>query len=99
MTTFTTEDRIFAEMQQEIIRDKSPCDNCEHFDDCKKYEIACRSFAKFVVDNYYYKDAVRDPCKGTFNKIFNQKDEDILRQFVRQWKEENENPTKDNTGE
>jgi len=99
MTTFTTEDRKFAEMNQEIIRDKSPCDDCEHFEQCKRYELACRSFAKFVVDNWYYREAAKVPCKGTFNKIFNQKDEDVLRQFVRQWKEENGHKDKDSSGE
>jgi hypothetical protein len=99
MTTFTTEDRKFAEMNQEIIRDKSPCDDCENFEQCKRYELACRSFAKFVIDNWYYREAAKVPCKGTFNKIFNQKDEDVLRKFVRQWKEENGHQNTDSPGE
>jgi hypothetical protein len=99
MTTFTTDDREEAERFPEIIRDKCPCDDCEHFMLCKTEEMACRSFAKFVVDNYYYKDSFRDPCKGTFNKIFNQKDDDLLRQFVRQWKGVDEDTTKGDTGE
>jgi succinate dehydrogenase flavin-adding protein (antitoxin of CptAB toxin-antitoxin module) len=86
MTTFTTEDRKLAEMQQEIIRNKSPCDDCNRAKECKEYELACRSFAKFVVDNFYYVEAVKDPCRATFNKIFNQKDDDLLRLFVRQFK-------------
>ena len=99
MTTFTTEDRKLAEKQQEIIKDKSPCDDCEQFEDCKNYELACRSFAKFVVDNYYYKDAIRVASKNTFNKIFNQKDENLLHQFVRQSKGQNEHHDKDSSEE
>jgi len=99
MTTFTTEDRILAEKQQEIIRDKSPCDGCHHNQLCKEEELACRSFAKFVVDNYYYTAAAKDPCKGTFNKVFSKRDDDALRNFVRQWKEEDENTTKGNKKE
>jgi hypothetical protein len=96
MTTFTTEDRIFAEKQQEIVRDKSPCDGCHHNQLCKEEEFACQSFAKFVVDNYYYTAPAKNPTKEIFNKVFNQKDEDALRKFVRHWKEENENTTKSN---
>jgi hypothetical protein len=99
MTTFTTEDRRLAEMQKEIIRNKSPCDDCDRAKECKEYELACRSFAKFVVDNFYYTEAVKDPCKGTFNKIFDQKDEDALRKYVRQWKGENGHKAEDNQGE
>ena len=89
MTTFTTEDREAAENYPEIIRNQSPCDNCEHFMLCKVEELACRSFAKFVVDNYFYTQAFRNPTKETFNKIFNTKDEDLLRRFVRgSWDED-----------
>ena len=84
----------------EIVRNECPCDNCEHFEECKADELACRSFAKFVVDNYYYVDAIRDPSRGTFNKIFNQKDDDLLRLFVRQFKEkEDEDTAEGNKGE
>jgi hypothetical protein len=93
----TTEDRDWAEKQREIVRDKCPCDDCIHFDLCKKEEIACRSFAKFVLDNYYYVHAYRDPCKGIFNTIFNNKDDDILRRIVRGWT--NEDKSKNNKGE
>lgn len=94
-----TEDKQYDKKFPDVVRDECPCDNCEHFMLCKTEEIACRSFAKFVVDNYYYKDSFRDPCKGTFNKIFNQKDDDALRQFVRQWKGVDESPVESNTGE
>ena len=94
-----TEDKRYDQRFSDIVRNKCPCDGCHHFDLCKKKEHACRSFAKFVVDNYYYADAVKDPCKGTFNKIFNQKDDEALRQFVRQWKGTNEDSDKGNTGE
>lgn len=91
----STEDKNNSKFS-EIIRDTCPCNVCDHFDLCKTEELACRSFAKFVVDNYYYKDSFRDPCKGTFNKIFNASD-DALRQFVREWKGEDTN--KNNTEE
>jgi hypothetical protein len=95
----STEDKYSLKFD-EIIRNECPCDNCEHFQKCKVNEWACRSFAKFVLDNYYYKDAVRDPCKGTFNKIFNQKDDDVLRIFVRAFKENLlEDTAQDNKGE
>lgn len=106
MTRFTMEDKIspakeveFGENMKEIVRDKSPCDGCQHFNLCKEHQLACRSFAKFVVDNYYYTEAVKDPCKGTFNKVFNQKDEDALRKYVRQWKKENGHQAEDNEEE
>jgi hypothetical protein len=76
------------------VRNRCPCEGCDHFDLCKTKELACRSFAKFVVDNYYYKDFFRDPCKSTFNKIFYSTD-DALHQFVREWK--GENKTESNT--
>ena len=57
------------------------------------------SFAKFVVDNYYFVDAPKDPCRGTFNKIFHQKDDELLKEFVRQFKEDgNEDQVESNTG-
>jgi hypothetical protein len=94
-----TEDSKYSLDFPEVIRNECPCDNCEHFETCKTHEWACRSFAKFVLDNYYYKDAVRDPCKGTFNKIFNQKDDDVLRIFVRAFKEDPfGDKTEDNQG-
>ena len=91
----STEDKYNPKFP-EIVRDECPCDRCDHFNLCKSEELACRSFAKFVVDNYYYKDSFRDPCKGTFNKIFSASD-DVLRQFVREWK--GEDPAKSNKGE
>jgi hypothetical protein len=87
MTTFTTEDRLQAEAIREVVRDQCPCDGCEHAPKCKQHEWACRSFAKYVLDNYYYKDAARDPCRGTFNKVFHQKDDEILKNYVRAFKE------------
>lgn len=78
----------------EKVRDKCPCDRCDHFNLCKKEELACRSFAKFVVDNYYYRDSFRDPSKEIFKKVFDASD-DALSQFVREWK--SEDPDKSNT--
>ena len=100
MTTFTTEDRKQAEKHREVIRGRCPCDGCNHFNSCKEKEYACRSFAKFVVDNYYYVDAPKDPCKGVFNKVFHQKDDDLLKEFVRQFKEDgSEDNAENNTRE
>jgi hypothetical protein len=91
MTTFTTED--------EIVRNKCPCDDCQHFQKCKEEEIACRPFAKFVLDNWYYKETPKDPCYGIFNKIFNQKDDLALKNYIRNHKEEDfENTVKSNEG-
>ena len=99
MTTFTTEDRLSAEGFPEIVRDKCPCNDCKHFQRCKEEEIACRPFAKFVLDNWYYRDTPRDPCHGTFNKIFNQSDDLALKNYIRNFKEENfENNNKSNKG-
>jgi hypothetical protein len=100
MTTFTTEDRNNAMFGTYIVRNKCPCDNCEHFNDCKTHEWACRSFAKFVIDNAYFADAPRVPSRGTFNKIFNQKDDNVLKSFVRSKQEENiEDQLEGNEGE
>lgn len=93
----TTEDKRYEMKFPEIVRNKCPCDNCENFMLCKEYELACRSFAKFVVDNYYYVHSFKDPSRETFNKIFNTKDEDLLRKFVRG--ESDEDIPKDNEGE
>jgi hypothetical protein len=99
MTTFTTEDRLSAEGFPEIVRDKCPCDDCKHFQRCKEEEIACRPFAKFVLDNWYYRDTPRDPCHGIFNKIFNQSDDLALKNYIRNFKEENfENNSKSDKG-
>jgi len=99
MTTFTTEDRKMAEEFKEIVRNECPCDDCEHHMKCKQHEWACRSFAKYVLDNYYYKDAVRIPSRGTFNKIFSKNDE-ILKDYVRAFKETGfEDRPEDNEGE
>ena len=81
----------------EVIRDKCPCDDCHNFDLCKQEEVACRSFAKFVVDNCFYAESARIPTKETFNKVFSSKDDDMLRKFVRGL--ENEDKPEDNTGE
>jgi hypothetical protein len=100
MTTFTTEDRERALTGTYIVRNKCPCDVCEHFNDCKKNEWACRSFAKFVIDNAYFADAPRVPSRGTFNKIFNQKDDNVLKSFVRSKQGEKiEDQSEGNTGE
>jgi hypothetical protein len=88
MTTFTTEDRLSAEGFPEIVRDKCPCDNCNKAPRCKEEEIACRPFAKFVLDNWYYKDTPRDPCHGIFNKIFDQSDDLALKNYIRNFKED-----------
>jgi hypothetical protein len=77
-----SEDRYTIDFT-ETVRNKCPCDNCGYFDRCKYEELACRSFAKFVLDNYYYVTAVRYPSKETFNKVFHKKDDDVLKNFVR----------------
>lgn len=98
MTTFTTEDRIAAE--ENIVRNKCPCDDCKNFKKCKEEEVACRPFAKFVLDNWYYKETPKDPCRGTFNKIFNQKDDVALKSYIRNNREEDfENKIKGNKTE
>lgn len=97
MTTFTTEDRESAE--NNIVRNQCPCDDCEFKQKCKVEEIACRSFAKFVLDNWYYRDTPRDPCYGTFNKIFNQSDDLALKSYIRGFKEEDvEDKSESNKG-
>jgi hypothetical protein len=100
MTTFTTEDRLSVQKFPEIVRDKCPCDDCKHSQRCKEEEIACRPFAKFVLDNWYYRDTPRDPCHGTFNKIFNQSDDLALKNYIRNFKEGNvEHKTEGDKGE
>lgn len=99
MTTFTTEDREAAEEKPEIIRNECPCDDCPQALKCKEEEIACRPFAKFVLDNWYYRDTPRDPCHGTFNKIFNQSDDLALKNYIRNFKEDGvEDKPKNNEG-
>lgn len=93
----TTEDKRYDMNFPEIVRNKCPCDVCDHFMLCKTEELACRSFAKFVVDNYYYVNSFRNPSKETFNKVFNTIDEDLLRKFVRG--EKDEDIPEDNKGE
>jgi len=73
-----------------------PCDKCEHTQVCKEQEWACRPFASFVWSNYFYEHTPRIPCRGTFNKIFNVRDNQELKDFLH--KQKNEYTDKDNEG-
>jgi hypothetical protein len=53
-----------------------------------------------VLDNWYYRDTPRDPCHGTFNKIFNQSDDLALKNYIRNFKEGSvEHKTESDKGE
>jgi len=90
MTTFTTEDRKAAQGPRDRIENECPCDSCEHFMVCKEQEWACRSFASYVWNNYYYVDATKIPCRGTFNKIFNSNDNKELKEYLKQFIEDSD---------
>ena len=85
-------------MKEGLITGVCPCDNCEHTQLCKEQEWACRPFASFVWSNYYYETAVKIPCRGTFNKIFNVNDNKELKDYLHKFKEENEDNPKGNEG-
>ena len=84
---------------EDLIRNECPCDKCEKFDFCKYHEMACRSFAKFVFDNSYYKDSARHPTRGMYNKIFNGSDEKALKMLLKKLEETGEDFIEDNPGE
>lgn len=81
-------------MEDGLVKGVCPCDKCEHIQLCKEQEWACRAFASFVWSNYYYEHSVKIPCRGTFNKIFNVKDNSELKNFLH--KEKDEDKPKDN---
>ena len=83
-------------IDKDIIKNVCPCDDCKHFETCRIGELACRPFSNFVSDNYFYVDAVRDPCRGIYNKIFEQNDQQLLLELIAKLKEENENTNKGN---
>ena len=101
MTTFTTEDRIAAEGPKPRVEGVCPCDNCVHTQICKENEWACRPFGTYVAYNYYFTEAVRIPSRGTYQKIFDTKeDAKELREYLRKFMEEEDgDQAEDNAGE
>jgi len=87
-----------TENPRPVIKNVCPCDDCEHVENCRVNELACRPFSNFVSDNYFYPDALRDPCRGIFNKIFEQDDAQLLLELIVKLKEENEDPFKGDKG-
>jgi len=82
MTTFTTEDRESAE--DEPIIGVCPCDQCDLRDKCADNLWACRAFGMFVLSNKFYYSTPRIPCRGTYKKIFESKeDAKELREYLK----------------
>lgn len=83
----------------DLIRNECPCDKCEKYEFCGYHEMACRSFAKFVFENSYYKDSVRHPTRGMYNRIFNGSDEKALKILLKKMEEADGHTIEDHEGE
>jgi len=62
---------------------KAPCDDCKFFEKCKKEEVACKQFFKFVFDGEFFADAPRSPNHELFIKIFDDRDRSDIRALFR----------------
>ena len=49
--------------------------------------MACRVFASYVIKGTFYPDAARIPPYTLLNKIFNEEDEKLLKDYLRQFKD------------
>ena len=39
---------------------KAPCDDCRFFEKCKREEVACKQFFKFVFDGEFFAQSCED---------------------------------------
>lgn len=70
-----------------LFLEPGPCEGCAHKADCQAEKMACRVFASYVIKGTFYPDAARIPSYTLFNKIFNEEDEKLLKDYLRQFKD------------
>jgi len=69
-----------------LFLEDGPCKGCNLADACKRQEMACRTFASYVLRGTYFADAPRIPTCSIYNKIFSESDELALKYFLQQFK-------------
>jgi hypothetical protein len=65
-----------------IFAEKSPCDRCDQFDECKDSELACRAFSFYVLNGFFYEETPKYPTNNLFNKIFKE-DDNALKNYLK----------------
>jgi hypothetical protein len=73
-----------------LFLEPGPCEGCSYAQECQTEKMACRAFASYVIKGTFYPDAVRIPSYTLFNQIFDESDEKLLKNYLRQFKD-NEN--------
>ena len=70
-----------------LFLESGPCEGCRFEEDCKKENMACRAFATYVLKGTFFADSPRIPSYALFNKIFNESDEKLLKNYLRSFNE------------
>ena len=70
-----------------LFSEPAPCPGCRFEADCKKEKMACKAFATYVLKGTFFADAPRIPSYTLFNKIFNESDEKLLKNYLRSFSE------------
>jgi len=78
----------------EILNEKTPCDNCKHFNQCKQLELACTEFAVYAETGFIRDTQNKLPNTFVFKRMFNVNSEQPVQNLVSAWRKFNREKAK-----